>query len=109
MAQVKYNRNKAVVQGNLALIHHLADGGTEHFKSNAFSKFRIESDGMTATFSGKANNTIDYKNYKFEATVYDGGVPGAGVDIFNLDYKGPVFSTNSPAPLSTGNITVMQQ
>ena len=41
--------------------------------------------------------------------IADGGTPGAGVDTFDLVYSGPVFSTNSPATLSTGNIKVILQ
>lgn len=108
-------KKNTVIKGSLLVIRHLPDGSIVRIKSNVFDGLAIMSDG-SATFSGKANNSINTDNLSFTAYVKDVATPGAGSDLFALFYPLAEIRTidalnglvDSAEKLTGGNIQVPQ-
>jgi hypothetical protein len=90
VGKIVQNKKNSIVKGSLLVIRHKSNGEVARIKSNVFDGLAIGtgSNAGTATFSGKANDSVnglvDPTNYDFTAYVLDGGTPGAGVDKFSL-------------------------
>ena len=93
---MKYNRKRTNVQGNLLLIRHMADGSIYRVKSNMLDALTLGStdDFGWAIFSGKSTYfdptymTEPAGGYRFMVYVEDRDEPGTGIDRFWIDVAG---------------------
>jgi hypothetical protein len=96
---MKYNKNRTNLQGNLLIIRHLPDGTIYKFKSNALGTLSLGTNPSVmpygwATFTGKGTYLAPgwssaVGNYTFTTYVEDNNQPGTGNDRLWIEVKNP--------------------